>query len=41
MEKRNYLQPMTKVMSMAVYGSVCELDQTSGTDKGKQDTPLF
>ena len=39
--KAIYSQPMTKVLSMAVYGSVCELDQTSGTEGKKQDTPLF
>ena len=41
MEKRNYSQPMTKVMSMAVYGAVCDLQQDSKQSGPAQDTPLF
>ena len=40
MEKRNYSQPMTKVMSMAVYGAVCDPQQES-TSGPRNDEPLF
>ena len=42
MEKRNYSQPLTKVMSMAVNGAVCEPPLEGSTTQGKvKDTPLF
>ena len=41
MEKRNYSQPMTKVMSMAVYGAVCDPQQGSETSNKPKDEPLF
>lgn len=41
MEKRNYSQPMTKVMSMAVYGAVCDIQQGSKTSGPAHDKPLF
>ena len=38
---KTYSQPMTKVMSMAVYGAVCEPQQGSETQGKVKDTPLF
>ena len=38
---KTYSQPMTKVMSMAVYGAVCEPQQGSTTSGPVKDGPLF
>ena len=39
--KAIYSRPMTKVMSMAVYGAVCDLQQGSKTSGPVKDKPLF
>ncbi len=42
MEKRNYFQPMTKVMSMMAKGAVCEPPvKASNPGEPKKEEPLF